>query len=421
MTATRKLRPAGSVRPKLFIGSSGKAVAHGCMKVLVQALRKALPEIEIVPWTESENWRNLETALASLSQNLKEFTYAIFIFYPDDEIKIDKTSSVLHRYITRDNVLFEFGLFLSSLGKSRTFIIRPKHEGEKFPPGDLELHYLSDLDGSFRAASYTRRPLARSSASHPRYAFECQIDHLVKRVNQQQRLARASTAEDARKELKGKLLQIQSSCNGKSVSEEVLINDFREHLRDIISFKSKAAHKPVTDVVQDLCVFLNEIQDICNTRQLAQEQSYKRGVTDVWVFADVPLEFVEGAANQDLSLLRDTIKANLRHKVKYTYFVSHDFQAASVTRFVRSEKNLAKFIRVIKVEPRLFKTFFTVHFLSDNTMEVFMSAVTHERRDIHIRVSIEHAVRVHSRLNALGGYQESSGHPIVTVHSQAKF
>lgn len=41
-------------------------------------------------------------------------------------------------YVVRDNVLFELGLFIGSIGKERCFIIKPR---------DVELHFPSDLLG----------------------------------------------------------------------------------------------------------------------------------------------------------------------------------------------------------------------------------------------------------------------------------
>jgi predicted nucleotide-binding protein len=47
------------------------------------------------------------------------YQYAIFIFTPDDTITI-RGEDVL---VTRDNVIFEAGLFMSHLGRKRTFIV----------------------------------------------------------------------------------------------------------------------------------------------------------------------------------------------------------------------------------------------------------------------------------------------------------
>jgi hypothetical protein len=69
------------------------------------------------------------------------YQYAIFISGPDDiaTIRLDKS------LITRDNVVFEAGLFMSHLGRERTFIVVPDMPtiGTDAP----KLHILSDFSG----------------------------------------------------------------------------------------------------------------------------------------------------------------------------------------------------------------------------------------------------------------------------------
>jgi predicted nucleotide-binding protein len=66
-----------------------------------------------------------------------EFDFALFIFAPDDiaYIRANKVS------VVRDNVIFEAGIFIKSLGRERTFIVLPK------PDGGEEIHVLSDFLG----------------------------------------------------------------------------------------------------------------------------------------------------------------------------------------------------------------------------------------------------------------------------------
>ena len=63
-----------------------------------------------------------------------ELDYAIFIFAPDDltQIRDNLVKS------TRDNVVFELGLFIGAIGRERCFIIKPR---------DCDLHLPSDLLG----------------------------------------------------------------------------------------------------------------------------------------------------------------------------------------------------------------------------------------------------------------------------------
>ncbi|MCX2761057.1 nucleotide-binding protein [Vibrio sp. Sgm 22] len=67
-------------------------------------------------------------------KSLHSSDYGIFVFSPDDEIKMrgNVTDTV------RDNVLFELGLFIGRLGKSRCFIVTPDN---------IDLHIPTDLLG----------------------------------------------------------------------------------------------------------------------------------------------------------------------------------------------------------------------------------------------------------------------------------
>ena len=71
--------------------------------------------------------------LDSLTNGLKDFDFGVFIFAPDDILKLrDQTHAAV-----RDNVLFEFGLFMGKLGKERVFFVLPQEHGNLRLPSDL--------------------------------------------------------------------------------------------------------------------------------------------------------------------------------------------------------------------------------------------------------------------------------------------
>lgn len=112
---------------RVFIGSSVKAihVANDLQQMLEYDAKCSV-------WNQGFFGLNLST-LEGLLESINRFDFGIFVFYPDDDIIISGETEK----ITRDNVLFEFGLFMGKLGRSRSFIVRSKDD----------IRMLSDLSG----------------------------------------------------------------------------------------------------------------------------------------------------------------------------------------------------------------------------------------------------------------------------------
>jgi CAP12/Pycsar effector protein, TIR domain len=115
-------------RPKVFIGSSQEGVG------LANAVQANLDDdAECTVWNQG-SFVLSGTNLGSLISASREVDFAVFVFSPDDVATIRDQE----RAVTRDNVLFEFGLFSGALGIERTFYIKPKR---------AELHLPTDLLG----------------------------------------------------------------------------------------------------------------------------------------------------------------------------------------------------------------------------------------------------------------------------------
>src|SRR5215813_11054029 len=123
--------------PAVFIGSSteGLDVAR---EIELQLQADALTTI----WKDGV-FRPGSATLESLMNALDQFDFAVVILSPDDTVDVRGQSYVS----PRDNVLFELGLFMGRLGRSRTFIV---HEAE------ANLKLPSDLAG-ITASPYRKR------------------------------------------------------------------------------------------------------------------------------------------------------------------------------------------------------------------------------------------------------------------------
>ncbi|MFR9709220.1 TIR domain-containing protein [Paenibacillus sp. MB22_1] len=128
-------------KPNVFIGSSREAmdIANG---IHAQINRYA----QVTPWYAGAFEGN-DYTMESLEKQLRRNDFGVFIFAPDDV--------ALHRgkfvFITRDNTLFEMGLFWGRLGRRRVFAIIPQEirERDDLIQGEnvSEYHLLSDLQG----------------------------------------------------------------------------------------------------------------------------------------------------------------------------------------------------------------------------------------------------------------------------------
>lgn len=119
-------------KPKIFIGSSttGIKIAYKLQYLLQH-------DAEITVWNQGI-FNLSQSFLESLEKALKKFEFGIFVFSDDDSINIKGED----KKITRDNVIFELGLFMGKLSRENVFVVFPETEG---------LHILSDLEGIVKA------------------------------------------------------------------------------------------------------------------------------------------------------------------------------------------------------------------------------------------------------------------------------
>jgi hypothetical protein len=115
-------------KPSLFIGSSSEALAFA------QAVRFGLEaDAEVTMWNEGV-FPLGQTFIEALFNALPRFDFAVLVLTADDPV-FSRQAEALG---PRDNVLFELGLFMGRLGRSRTFVLHQATAALKIP---------SDLSG----------------------------------------------------------------------------------------------------------------------------------------------------------------------------------------------------------------------------------------------------------------------------------
>lgn len=113
----------------MFVGSSVEALAAA------YAIQENLQhDAEVTVWPQGVFGLS-KTAMQSLAQALAKSEFGIFVFAPDDRVRLRKRTF----RVVRDNVIFELGLFVGRLGVDCCFIV--------IPADGKELHVPTDLTG----------------------------------------------------------------------------------------------------------------------------------------------------------------------------------------------------------------------------------------------------------------------------------
>lgn len=116
------------MKPRIFIGSSveGLNVAYSIQQNLTH-------DAEITVWDQGV-FQLSKTTIESLIDVLDQSDFGVFVFTGEDvALMREQIKSVV-----RDNVLFEFGLFIGKLSRDRVFFV---------VPSNVDLHLPTDLLG----------------------------------------------------------------------------------------------------------------------------------------------------------------------------------------------------------------------------------------------------------------------------------
>lgn len=115
-------------KPRLFIASSVESLP------IAEAVNVNLDhDFEVTIW-KNGTFKLSSSTIEDLVEKSSAVDFALFIFAPDDISTIRSRSE----HVVRDNVVFEMGLFVGAIGKSRSFVLKPR---------DVDMHLPTDLLG----------------------------------------------------------------------------------------------------------------------------------------------------------------------------------------------------------------------------------------------------------------------------------
>ncbi|MFY9821110.1 MAG: TIR domain-containing protein [Thermoanaerobaculia bacterium] len=145
-----------SYKPRVFIGSSTKG------QEVARAIAEGLAgSASLKPWWTS--FALARTYLEELDTIAREVEFAVFVLTPDDT----RDRGIGAASVPRDNVLFELGLFTGSLGRDRTFAVRPRGVPLELPTnlGGMHVAEFNSLADSAPATGSERDSLLYDAVS----------------------------------------------------------------------------------------------------------------------------------------------------------------------------------------------------------------------------------------------------------------
>lgn len=173
----------GSMRPRLFVGSSREALD------VCRAIQAELAgDCDVTVW-DQDVFRLTHGALESLLDVLDSSDAGVFVLQPDDLTERRGEAA----YTVRDNVLFELGMFIGRLGRDRAFMIRPDGADLRLPSDIADLttavysaDFFADAGQAAVGAACTKIRKALGLVQvrmAPEPAFQARLDRAMRRMS----------------------------------------------------------------------------------------------------------------------------------------------------------------------------------------------------------------------------------------------
>jgi predicted nucleotide-binding protein len=147
VTIAEKTKNSKTNKPKIFIGSS----SNGEALETAMAIKRNLNDIATCHIWNENVFKIGETTLDTLERIIHEYDYSIFVFRGDDTL-FERNGKT----VPRDNVILEYGMFLGTQTRKRTFFVIPK---------DTDIHIATDLLGLTYPIPYDLYELKENSVA----------------------------------------------------------------------------------------------------------------------------------------------------------------------------------------------------------------------------------------------------------------
>ena len=147
-----------AIKPRLFIGSSSES------KETARAFAEALSDVATpVVWWTADEFVHATNTMEALQEACRYYDFGLFVMAGDDKAETREEEVLL----PRDNVTFEFGMFVGALGRERGMAVLEIEPGAK-----ARVKLPSDLLGE---------NIARYPANQGQ-DFQAEIDRAAKRL-----------------------------------------------------------------------------------------------------------------------------------------------------------------------------------------------------------------------------------------------
>lgn len=240
------------MKPRIFIGSSTESLS------IAYAIQENLEhDADSTVWTQ-DAFQLSSNTIDDLLKVVESTDFAIFVFSPDDTINIRNSTA----HITRDNVIFEFGLFIGRLGKERVFYLIPRDEEN--------LHLPTDLIGITPGKYFAKRGDGNLKAALGPFCNQVQL--IIKEFNYQNVNGLASESLEAKRIAVNKPRFWEYLLFAELMEQKIepILNKFDEFFQDLIFVPTKTVSEPecltlLANAFKDygnfLTLFLKIIQD----------------------------------------------------------------------------------------------------------------------------------------------------------------